>query len=353
MANNSRNTIVQRQEAIVSFIKSQKKATRDEIQSHITPIFPQSSKLTILRDLDVLSSDGKIFKNGKSRGIFYTAYSSPILETLDVDKYFTIPSDERKLAFDSFNFDIWNNLCNLLSKKEKEYLATINNKYIKSRHNLSPLAIKKEIERITIELSWKSSQIEGNTYTLLDTEELIKGGIEAKGKSHEEAIMILNHKKAIEFVFAQPDFFATITLTKIEDLHRLLTTELDVDFGIRNYKVGITGTKYKPLDNKYQIKEAMEQLASMINTTENVVEKAMIAVLMISYIQPFVDGNKRTARILGNAILMAGGYCPLSYRSVSEIDYKKAMLMFYEQNSAYHFKQIFVEQFKFAVETYF
>ena len=353
MANNSRNIIIQRQEAILSFVKSQKSATRDEIQSHITSIFPQSSKLTILRDLDVLFVEGKIFKNGKSRGVFYTAYSSPMLETLNEYEYFSVSSDDRELVSNGFNFDIWDNLHNLLSLKEREDLNLINKQYVKSCQNLPPLALKKEMERITIELSWKSSQIEGNTYTLLDTEELIKGGVEAKGKSHEEAVMILNHKNAIDFLFSEPNFFETINLSKIENLHKLLTDGLGVDFGIRDYKVGITGTKYKPLDNKYQIREAVEQLSEIINNIENVIEKAMIAVLMISYIQPFIDGNKRTARILGNAILMAGGYCPLSYRSVSEVDYKKAILMFYEQNSAYYFKQIFIDQFKFAVETYF
>ena len=74
---------------------------------------------------------------------------------------------------------------------------------------------------------------------------------------------------------------------------------------------------------------------------------------MISYIQPFEDGNKRTGRILANAILYANNYCPISYRSVSEIEYKKAVVIFYETNSLSYFKDMFVEQFKFAVEKYF
>jgi Fic family protein len=82
-------------------------------------------------------------------------------------------------------------------------------------------------------------------------------------------------------------------------------------------------------------------------------EKALAAVLMISYIQPFEDGNKRTARILGNALLLAYGYCPLSYRSVDEVEYKKAMILFYEQNNAFYFKQLFIEQFRQAIEKYF
>ena len=75
--------------------------------------------------------------------------------------------------------------------------------------------------------------------------------------------------------------------------------------------------------------------------------------VLISYIQPFGDGNKRTARIISNAILMNHKYCPLSFRTVDSLDYKKAMLIFYEQNNLSAVKQIFISQFEFAVETYF
>ena len=87
--------------------------------------------------------------------------------------------------------------------------------------------------------------------------------------------------------------------------------------------------------------------------TENPIEKALIAVLMIAYIQPFEDGNKRTSRILGNALLLASDYCPLSYRSVDEVEYKKAIIMFYEQNNATYFKKLFLEQYRQAVKKYF
>jgi Fic family protein len=140
---------------------------------------------------------------------------------------------------------------------------------------------------------------------------------------------------------------------KIEDLHALIVGNLNVSTGLRKGLVGITGTTYRPLDNQYQIKEALEKTIFAIEKIEHPLEKALTAILMISYIQPFEDGNKRTARILGNAILMAYGFCPLSYRSINESDYKKAILLFYEQNSALLFKELFVEQFKFAINNYF
>ncbi len=117
--------------------------------------------------------------------------------------------------------------------------------------------------------------------------------------------------------------------------------------------VGIVGTNYRPLDNRFRIRDALEQLTGMLNRTRHAVEKALRAVLMISYIQPFEDGNKRTSRILGNAMLAAADYCPLSYRSVDEVAYKKAMIIFYEQNNASCFRKLFLEQFRAAVNKYF
>lgn len=97
----------------------------------------------------------------------------------------------------------------------------------------------------------------------------------------------------------------------------------------------------------------MPDICKLINNKSSVFEKALLALVLLSYIQAFSDGNKRTARITSNAILIANGYCPLSFCSVDSYDYKKAMLVFYEQNSFYAIKQIFIEQYEFAVREYY
>lgn len=145
----------------------------------------------------------------------------------------------------------------------------------------------------------------------------------------------------------------TRAYSHIEDIHTLLTEGLSVDKEIRHRRVGITGTNYRPLDNEFQIREAMHASCDLINSRDSIFEKALLTLVLLSYIQAFTDGNKRTARITSNAILIANGYCPLSFRSVDSIDYKKAMLIFYEQNNLYAFKKIFIEQFEFAVRGYF
>lgn len=173
------------------------------------------------------------------------------------------------------------------------------------------------------------------------------------GKTKEEAIMLLNHKDALDFVLDVPDYLKELSVHRIEDIHSILTKELEVDRNIRHRRVGITGTNYRPLDNEFQIREALEDTCTLVNGKDNVFEKALLTLVLLSYIQVFVDGNKRTARITSNAILIANGYCPISFRTVDSIDYKKAMLMFYEQNNIAAFKKIFIEQFLFAVKTYF
>jgi Fic family protein len=129
--------------------------------------------------------------------------------------------------------------------------------------------------------------------------------------------------------------------------------DLGVGRNLRSRSVGVTGIAYKPLDNIYQIREALEQICHLINQKANAFEKALLAVLFISYLQPFKNGNKRTARMLGNALLIHGEMCPLSYRSVDSIDYKKAILLFYEQNNLSAFKRLFLEQVRFSVSNYF
>jgi Fic family protein len=213
--------------------------------------------------------------------------------------------------------------------------------------------MRKEIERLNIDFSWKSSKIEGNTYSLLETEQLIKNQKEASGHSREEATMILNHKKALEYIDRNKNEFQSMSVPKIENIHSLLVDGLNVTKNLRKTLVGITGTNYRPLDNEFQIKEALEKTCKSVNETRDVFEKAIVLMLLIAYIQPFVDGNKRTSRLSGNAILQSFNSCPLSYRSMDEGEYKKAILLFYEQNNISYFKELFLKQFEFAVENYF
>ena len=316
----------------------------------------KGSDTTLKRVIAAGIKAGDIVAEGKARATRYRlSPQAQLLMPLNLDTYFSLEVDKRQVQR-SYNFELINGLLTetrLFSDKDQVHLDALQEEFRQHISELTDNEYRKEMERLGIDLSWKSSQIEGNTYTLLETERLLRESKTAEGKSKEEAVMLLNHKDALSFVLDNPDYLKELTVSHIEDIHQLLTKDLSIDKGLRRHRVGITGTNYHPLDNEFQIREAMREACELINSKSNIFEKALLTLVLLSYIQPFSDGNKRTARITSNAILIANDYCPLSFRSVDSIDYKKAMLIFYEQNSLYAFKQIFMEQFEFAVKEYF
>jgi Fic family protein len=311
--------------------------------------------VTIKRLLSKLVAQDLLNTDGKGRATKYLLSKSYILiHPINVETYFNKDVDDRTIK--RFDIELIKTILaniELFNPNEINYLKDLQKKYIDNISTLSNTLYKKDLERLGIDLSWKSSQIEGNTYSLLETEQLLKESIEAKGKKKEEAVMLLNHKSALEYILDSPNYFLKIDLKKIIELHSLLVQDLDVKKGVRTRPIGITGTNYKPLDNEHQIKEALEATCDLVNSKENIFEKAFIVLIILSYIQAFEDGNKRTARLMSNAVLISNNYCPISFRTVDSIDYKKAMLIFYEQNNISVFKKIFIEQYEFAVNTYF
>ncbi|MFA6047303.1 MAG: Fic family protein [Parcubacteria group bacterium] len=346
----------ERQVAIVDFAKKQISFQTKDVFSETGKKF-NVKRLTIVRDLSFLEENDILKKRGKGRSIAYEISRKYLaLEKIDSKKYFSLPFLNRnaKPLFDDEIFSILND--GLFSPEEIEKLEEINKRYVETNSKLakeSPVILRKEWERLIIELSWKSSEIEGNTYTLLETEALLREMRFAKGKDRAEAQMILNHKKTLDFILANYDYFANIDLDKIIKIHEMLTEKVDIKKDFRDHPVGITGTIYRPLPKRKDIETAMKKLTEVLEAVANPYVKSFIVLVMIAYIQPFEDGNKRTSRIVANAILHAHGKSMLSYRNVDAIEYKKAMLLFYEQNNISYIKEIFIAQFEFAVKNYF
>lgn len=339
--------------AICSYLTAHPSSSSKEIFEGIKA---KGSYATVKRELTKLLDAGWLTIAGKGKSTKYSLKAGfSILIPIDPKTYFKEDIDQRrvKLSFDFVLMETLSRLDSLFTDQELEALHKNQSLFESHIRTISPELYRKEFERLAIDLSWKSSQIEGNTYSLLETERLLKEKITANGKTKDEAIMLLNHKAAIDYVVDNPGDYESLSVRTIEDLHSILTKELDVQRNIRHSRVGITGTNYRPLDNEYQIREALESMCSLIQTRKTVFEKALLALVLVSYIQPFEDGNKRTARILCNAILIHHQYCPISFRSVDPIDFKEAMLIFYEQNNLSVIRRIFMEQFEFAVKTYF
>lgn len=311
------------------------------------------SLVTIKRRLSELSELRLLMQSGAGRSVTYSlSKSGLLLRPIDAKTYLGSNPDDRD-ARTSFNFSLFDKpYVSLFSDDEMAVLEMATKTYIANANQADVTIHNKELLRYIIEFSWKTSQIEGNTYDLISTERLLRYGEKSKTNTEFESQMIVNQKEALEFILGDLKTWREPNVRLLEHLHSIVGKNLDISKNLRKGLVGITGSNYRPLDNEYQIKEALEQLFTWIKATDNVYEKSLLGVLGISYIQPFVDGNKRTSRLLSNALLLCGGLAPLSYRSVDDREYKEAMLVFYEQNSIDAFKKLFIEQYVFAAGNY-
>jgi len=311
------------------------------------------SLVTVKRRLSELSDLGLLVQSGAGRSVTYTlSKRGLLLKPIDAKTYLSSNPDDRD-ARASFNFSLFDKpYVGLFSDDETAVLETATKTYIANANRADVNTHNKELLRYIIEFSWKTSQIEGNTYDLISTERLLRYGEKSKTNTEFESQMILNQKEALEFILGDLKTWREPNVRQLEHLHSIVGKNLDISKNLRKGLVGITGSTYRPLDNEYQIREALEQLFAWIKATDNVYEKSLLGVLGISYIQPFVDGNKRTSRLFSNALLLSGGFAPLSYRSVDDRQYIEGMLVFYEQNSIQAFKKLFIEQYVFAAENY-
>ncbi|MDR0887385.1 MAG: Fic family protein [Candidatus Nomurabacteria bacterium] len=350
---NDTQNINERQRKILKVVSQLKKPTRAEIEAEL-PHSVDISKPTLLRELSDLESKGLIFASGESRAVRYsTDQNSEILYYVDVDELFNTPPDERMLAGRSVHefLDIIERV-DFLTGQDLDTIARVNEGFLDRVGEADPTIFKKEIERFTIELAWKSSAIEGNTYSLIETEQLLKNHQEAFGKSRGETQMILNHKIALDYILEHLSDYRKLSLADVMEIHRLLTGGLEIAGGIRDGMVRITGTRYIPPSGYLQIREYLERLIDIVNEKKHPVENALIISGCLAYLQPFVDGNKRTSRLVSNAILLAHNHSALSYRAVSEGTYKKGILLIDEQQDFYFHKQVFLDQYYFASENY-
>lgn len=311
------------------------------------------AKVTIIRDMSHLVDLGLARSEGKARSIVYHLHEkNPMLAFIDMGEYFEHEMSERH-SLKQFQESTLKRLHYLFSPEEQAVWKKSSVEFKKRVSLINPTIYRRELERFIIEFSWKSSQIEGNTYDLLETETLIKQHIEARGRTEKEAIMILNHKDAFDTILKQKKSFQNLSYSMVMQLHNVLVKGLAISTGIRTQPVRITGTVYTPPQGKERLSDLLRQTIIFINQSPFPPEKAFIAASMIAYLQPFADGNKRTARMLANALLLAYDYFPLSYRTVDPNEYTKAMILFYEQNNLYHLKRIYMEQLNFAKGNYF
>jgi hypothetical protein len=201
------------------------------------------------------------------------------------------------------------------------------------------------LSRLLIDLSWNSSRLEGNTYSLLETKRLLEWGEEAEGKNTKDAQMILNHKIAIEFLVDSANSIKFNRYT-IFNLHALLSQNLLPNpkscGALRSIPVGIAGSVYQPLAVPQLISECFQQILDTAEAITDPLEQAFFVMVHLPYLQPFEDVNKRVSRIAANLPLIRENFSPLSFVDVPEQTYINGLLGVYELNRIELLREIFI-----------
>ncbi|MDP3866218.1 MAG: Fic family protein [Rhodoferax sp.] len=211
------------------------------------------------------------------------------------------------------------------------------------------------LNRLLIDLSWASSHLEGNTYTRLDTRELIEHGKAARGKSAIETQMILNHKTAIELLVENIDS-AELNRYTLMNLHSALAENLlpnPADEGrVRQHAVDIGKSVYRPLSKPQQIEDALSALLAKANQIHDPFEQSFFMMVHLPYLQPFADINKRTSRLAANLPLFRANLCPLTFMDVPEQAYSRATLGVFEMTRVELLRDLYVWAYERSTQEY-
>ncbi len=240
-----------------------------------------------------------------------------------------------------------------LTEQDRTHLAEVGRPQIADQP--AGTYAKQILSRLLIDLSWNSSRLEGNTYSLLDTKRLIELGEEAAGRAHLEAQMILNHKDAIEFLVGAADEIGFNRYTLL-NLHALLANNLLADPAaagrLRYIAVGIERSAFHPLEVPQLIEESFHQILATAAAIRDPFEQAFFVMVQLPYLQPFDDVNKRVSRLAANIPLIKRNLTPLSFTDVPRQTYTEAVLGIYELNKIDLLKDVFIWAYERSVARY-
>ncbi len=321
---------------------------------------------TLQRYLQQLTGSGRLVRRGERR---WTKYYLPTeVETAaetgalplsgggeDVLAYVRQPVERRRpVGYNRTFLDTYRpNISAYLSDKERAHLAKVG--AAESSEQPAGTYAKQILNRLLIDLSWNSSRLEGNTYSLLDTKRLIDFGEEAAGKERLETQMILNHKDAIEFLVGTAGEIGFNRYTVL-NLHAMLANNLLADEAaagrLRFISVGIEKSAFHPLENPAVIQECFDQLLATASAITNPFEQAFFVMVQLPYLQPFDDVNKRVSRLAANIPLIKRNLSPLCFTDVPRQTYTQAILGVYEMNRVDLLKDVFIWAYERSAARY-
>jgi hypothetical protein len=337
---------------------------------------------TLQRRLAKLAKEGKIEKKGKTTGTRYYLLQQPPAPDLEAgappeqDEQ-SEPKLTLSLTPSPAGLEIFNAVARPRQERKRvSYVRDFLDAYRPNQTFYLPSEIRRELapigrvtdkvepagtyarqvlDRLLIELSFHSSRLEGNRYSLLETKQLIEAGRTATGKAAEETQMILNHEGAIEFLVESAETIGIDKLT-IQSLHAILSDNLlpdPADSGrLRRRGVEIGGSVYTPLAVPQLIEELFLQILNTAGQIRDPFEQAFFLSVHLPYLQPFQDVNKRVSRLSANIPLIRNNLKPLSFIDVPKSDYAAGLLGVYELNRIELMRDVFVWAYKRSAEHY-
>lgn len=345
---------------ILKFLEEKNEISIQQIMKAVKLVDNPSNRRVIQRTLARMIEKGAIQTRGKARArVYILAFSAEQKHTFndifvskesgELLRYVLQPLQTRKpVAFNAnfLKYYIPNQTFYLSSSLRQELFATGK---VENVIRPSGTYARNILNRLLIDLSWNSSRLEGNTYSLLETKRLIELGENAAGKDATETQMILNHKDAIEYIVESANE-VQITAHEVRSIHALLSENLLGDPGasgrVRNIAVGISGTTYIPPDNPHILKECFDIFIEKINQIEDPFEQSFFALVQLSYMQAFEDVNKRTSRLAANIPLIKRNLKPLSFIDVSQSNYVASLIGVYEKNDVSLMRDLYVWAYK-------
>ncbi|MFN0316561.1 MAG: Fic family protein [Burkholderiales bacterium] len=292
---------------------------------------------------------------GPAHADIYPSYIPLSADSRDIAAYVERPLKARKPVGYQREFleDYRPNVTKYLSESLRRQLRSMG----KTAETVQPAGTYSRgiLNRLLIDLSWASSHLEGNTYSRLDTRELIEHGKSARGKDGTETQMILNHKSAIELLVENIESVGFDRFT-LMNLHSTLSENLlpnPADEGrIRRHMVEIGNSAYRPLSAPQQIEDALDLLLTKAQKIADPFEQSFFVMVHVPYLQPFADVNKRTSRLAANIPLFRANLCPLTFLDVPEQAYSRAILGVYELTRVELLRDLFVWAYERSTQEY-
>jgi Fic family protein len=264
------------------------------------------------------------------------------------------PAARKPVGYDRGFLDRYRpNVTFYLNESERRHLAALGRPPIAQQP--AGTYVRQVLSRLLVDLSWNSSRLEGNTYSLLDTRRLIEFGQEAEGHAGIETQMILNHKDAIEFLVGSAENIGFNRHTLL-NLHALLANNLLHDptaaGRLRRIAVGIERSTFHPLEVPQLIEECFDRILSTAEAIADPFEQAFFIMVQLPYLQPFDDVNKRVSRLAANIPFIRGNLSPLSFTDISRQAYTEATLGIYELNKVEFLKDVFLWTYERSAARY-